>query len=44
MGLILGVREKMPTNGVDDLVWLQKTGTENSLRPSSIVDFPGKPD
>ena len=42
--LTRAVREYKPANGVDDLVWLQKTGTENSPRPSSIVDFPGKPD
>jgi FlaA1/EpsC-like NDP-sugar epimerase len=41
--LIRAVREYSPENGVDDLVWVQKTGTEPRARSNSIVDFPVKP-
>jgi FlaA1/EpsC-like NDP-sugar epimerase len=39
------VREYSPTNGIDDLVWLKKTGTEADPKATSdrIVDFPKKP-
>jgi FlaA1/EpsC-like NDP-sugar epimerase len=41
--LLRSVQEYNPENGIDDLVWLKKTGTQ--LAPSSdrIVDFPKKP-
>ena len=43
--LLEAVREYSPTNGIDDLVWLKKTGTEGDPEPASdrVVDFPKKP-
>ncbi|MGI9272578.1 MAG: polysaccharide biosynthesis protein [Woeseiaceae bacterium] len=32
------VKEYAPSNGIDDLVWLQKTGTDDESR--KVVDFP----
>lgn len=43
--LLEAVREYSPTNGIDDLVWLKKTGTEADPEAASdrVVDFPKKP-
>lgn len=43
--LLEAVREYSPTNGIDDLVWLKKTGTEADPEATSdrVVDFPKKP-
>jgi FlaA1/EpsC-like NDP-sugar epimerase len=43
--LLEAVLEYSPTNGIDDLVWLKKTGTEADPEPASdrVVDFPKKP-
>jgi FlaA1/EpsC-like NDP-sugar epimerase len=43
--LLNSVGEYRPTNGIDDLVWLGKTGTEADAKATSdrIVDFPKKP-
>jgi len=43
--LLEAVREYSPTNGIDDLVWLKKTGTEADSETASdrVVDFPRKP-
>ena len=42
--LMGAVKEYSPTNGIDDLVWLKKTGTESHAGDSSdrVVDFPVK--
>jgi FlaA1/EpsC-like NDP-sugar epimerase len=42
--LLAALREYSPTNGIDDLVWLRKTGTENgNMSSHRVVDFPKKP-
>ena len=43
--LLRSVNEYNPENGIDDLVWLRKTGTEPRARGESdrVVDFPKKP-
>jgi len=38
--LIRAVAEYVPMNGIDDLVWLQKTGTDEPSTDSTVVDFP----
>lgn len=40
--LMRAVAEYSPTNGIDDLVWLRKTGTDGAVKPSKVVDFPGR--
>ena len=37
------VREYAPTNGIDDLVWVRKTGTGVPAHSDTVVDFPAKP-
>jgi hypothetical protein len=37
------VLEYTPENGVDDLVWLNQTGTDPASAPERVVDFPRKP-
>jgi FlaA1/EpsC-like NDP-sugar epimerase len=43
--LLRSVNEYNPENGIDDLVWLRKTGTDrkSKLRSDRVVDFPKKP-
>jgi FlaA1/EpsC-like NDP-sugar epimerase len=41
--LLSVVREYSPTNGIDDLVWLRKTGTVAEVHSDRVVDFPKKP-
>ena len=43
--LLRSVNEYNPENGIDDLVWLRKTGTDGRSRSQSdrVVDFPKKP-
>ena len=43
--LMRAVKEYSPTNGIDDLVWIRKTGTEADAIQASdrVVDFPKKP-
>jgi hypothetical protein len=41
--LLKAVREYAPTNGIDDLVWVRKTGTDSPALPDTVVDFPSKP-
>jgi FlaA1/EpsC-like NDP-sugar epimerase len=43
--LLRSVNEYNPENGIDDLVWLRKTDTEDNSKSGSdrIVDFPKKP-
>jgi len=43
--LLRSVREYCPTNGIDDLVWLRKSGTgrETNAVGNRVVDFPKKP-
>jgi FlaA1/EpsC-like NDP-sugar epimerase len=41
--LLSAVREYEPTNGIDDLVWVNKTGTDTESRSDTVVDFPKKP-
>ena len=42
--LLHSVNEYSPENGIDDLVWLMKTGSDSSSRSRSdrVVDFPKK--
>jgi FlaA1/EpsC-like NDP-sugar epimerase len=40
--LLQAVKEYSPTNGIDDLVWLKKTGTEADTSSDRVVDFPKK--
>ena len=40
--LLRAVAEYAPSNGIDDLVWLRKTGTGADSGESTIVDFPKK--
>lgn len=43
--LLRSVNEYNPENGIDDLVWLRKTGTDDRTQGRSrrVVDFPKKP-
>ena len=41
--LLRAVREYEPTNGIDDLVWVSKTGTDADAHSDTVVDFPKKP-
>ena len=41
--LLRAVREYEPTNGIDDLVWVNKTGTDPDSHSDTVVDFPKKP-
>jgi FlaA1/EpsC-like NDP-sugar epimerase len=41
--LLSTVSEYAPSNGIDDLVWLQKTGTEGDTKSDRVIDFPKKP-
>jgi FlaA1/EpsC-like NDP-sugar epimerase len=43
--LLRSVNEYNPENGIDDLVWLRKTGTDDTSKSRSdrVVDFPKKP-
>ena len=43
--LLRSVNEYNPENGIDDLVWLKKTGSDSNSRSRSdrVVDFPKKP-
>ena len=43
--LLRSVNEYNPSNGIDDLVWLRKTGTDTRVnkRSDRILDFPKKP-
>jgi len=36
------VVEYAPHNGIDDLIWLQKTGTEPEIPAKTVVEFPKK--
>ena len=38
--LLRAVVEYKPSNGIDDLVWLRKTGTDANRASSTVVDFP----
>jgi FlaA1/EpsC-like NDP-sugar epimerase len=42
--LLRSVQEYNPENGIDDLVWLQKTGTDTKVGTDTIIDFPRKGD
>jgi FlaA1/EpsC-like NDP-sugar epimerase len=41
--LLKVVREYEPTNGIDDLVWVRKTGTDAQSHSDTVVDFPKQP-
>jgi FlaA1/EpsC-like NDP-sugar epimerase len=41
--LMHAVLEYTPENGVDDLVWLNQTGTDPASASERVVDFPRKP-
>jgi FlaA1/EpsC-like NDP-sugar epimerase len=41
--LLQVVSEYEPTNGIDDLVWVRKTGTDVQSHSDTVVDFPKKP-
>jgi FlaA1/EpsC-like NDP-sugar epimerase len=41
--LLRAVREYSPENGIDDLVWTKKTGTDPDAHTDTVVDFPNKP-
>ena len=41
--LLKAVREYLPTNGIDDLLWLRKVGTAVESNSDRVVDFPKKP-
>jgi FlaA1/EpsC-like NDP-sugar epimerase len=41
--LLRSVNEYNPANGIDDLVWLRKTGTDVEVHSDRVVDFPKKP-
>jgi len=38
--LVRAVREYTPENGIDDLVWRRRTGTESDAQASTVVQFP----
>jgi len=40
--LLTAVKEYDPQNGIDDLVWVQKTGTDENLQAPTVVDFPSR--
>jgi FlaA1/EpsC-like NDP-sugar epimerase len=40
--LLRAVVEYAPHNGIDDLVWLQKTGTAPEIPAKTVVEFPKK--
>jgi len=41
--LLRAVREYSPQNGIDDLVWTRKTGTDDIAQSDQVIDFPKKP-
>jgi len=38
--LMQGVKEYSPSNGIDDLLWSQRTGTDGGGAGKTVVDFP----
>jgi FlaA1/EpsC-like NDP-sugar epimerase len=38
--LLRAVKEYTPSNGIDDLVWLRKSGTDSGDDDQTVVDFP----
>ncbi len=38
--LMRAVAEYSPTNGIDDLIWLRKTGTDATANAPTVVEFP----
>ena len=41
--LMCAVKEYAPSNGIDDLVWARRSGTESSDHGQTVVDFPKRP-
>ena len=41
--LMCAVKEYAPSNGIDDLVWVRKSGTDSSDQDQTVVDFPKRP-
>jgi FlaA1/EpsC-like NDP-sugar epimerase len=41
--LLTAVKEYEPQNGIDDYVWQRKTGSDNTVAPDRVIDFPGRP-
>lgn len=40
--LLTAIKEYAPSNGIDDLVWVRKTGTSDTPQSENVVDFPPK--
>jgi len=40
--LLRTVTEYSPSNGIDDLVWTRKTGTDGAVKSDQVIDFPKK--
>ncbi len=40
--LLAAVKEYVPNNGIDDLVWRRKSGGDTSSKDDSVVNFPRK--
>ena len=38
--LLRVVKEYAPSNGIDDFVWLRKSGSDVSAEDRTVVDFP----
>jgi len=41
--LLTAVKEYDPQNGIDDLIWLRKTGSDGPDCPDRVIDFPSRP-
>ena len=40
--LLQAVKEYAPNNGIDDLVWLRRSGSDTPAGDRTVVDFPNK--
>lgn len=40
--LMSAVTEYRPTNGIDDLIWIRKSGSSADIEQHKVVDFPGR--
>ena len=40
--LLKAVREYQPENGIEDLVWVSKNGTTDTVETDTVVEFPSK--
>jgi len=41
--LLTAVKEYDPQNGIDDLVWVQKTASGEAVESDRVIEFPGRP-